>query len=42
MKAYFEGRMRVEHVFQIEVAAAVQVLLAEVLDELKVVQTVCQ
>lgn len=42
LKAYFEGRMGVEHVLQIEVAAVVQVLPAEVLDELKVVQTVCQ
>lgn len=42
LKAYFEGRMSVEHVLQIEVAAVVQVLPAEVLDELKVVQTVCQ
>lgn len=41
-KAYFDGRMSVEHVLQIEVAAVVQVLLAEVLDELQVVQTVCQ
>lgn len=42
VKAYFKGRMSVEHVLQIEVAAVVQVLPAEVLDELKVVQTVCQ
>lgn len=34
LKAYFEGRMSVEHVLQVEVAAVVQVLPAEVLDEL--------
>lgn len=42
LKTYFDGRMSVEHVLQIEVAAVVQMLPAEVLDELKVVQTVCQ
>lgn len=38
--AYFDGRRGVEHILQAEVAAAVQVLAAEVLNELQIVQAV--
>lgn len=39
---YFDGGGGVEHVLQAEVAAVMQVLLAEVLDKLEVVEAVRQ
>lgn len=41
-KQYLDGGGGVEHVFQAEVAAAVQVVFAEVLYELQVVQSISQ
>ena len=40
--SYLDGGRGVEHVLQAEVAAAVQVVFAEVLDELQVVEAVGQ
>ncbi len=42
MEQYLDGGRGVEHVLQAEVAAAVQVVFAEVLYELQVVQTIGQ
>lgn len=42
LKQYLDGRGGVEHVLQAEVAAAVQVVFAEILYKLQVVQAISQ
>lgn len=39
---YLDGGGGVEHIFQAEVTAAVQVVLTKVLYELQVVESICQ